>query len=170
VARNRRKFQTGELRCCAIRPQRLPLERRETRAGVAGFVYTPSRAISGEDLERELRRRFDSVTTLRRGHQNICEGGEFETAGAGFVRRRDSCAVCAVSDRKGDVDVPADQFPLIQQIYKNGKPVFLSGLEPYLIERFPQAEHGFPRWISDVAQISVARRVVWRFPFAAACR
>ena len=47
----------------------------------------------------------------------------------------------ASATAKGDVDVPADQIPLIDQIYKSGKPVITAALgSPYLIERFPQAE------------------------------
>jgi CubicO group peptidase (beta-lactamase class C family) len=71
-----------------------------------------------------------------------------------------------VSDRKGDVDVPADQFPLIQQIYKTGKPVISVGLgSPYLIERFPQAETWLSVFgIADVAQISVARALFGEIP------
>ncbi len=71
-----------------------------------------------------------------------------------------------VSDRKGDVDVPADQFPLIQQIFKTGKPVISVGLgSPYLIERFPQAETWLSVFgIADVAQISVARALFGEIP------
>ena len=71
-----------------------------------------------------------------------------------------------VSDRKGDVDVPADQIPLIDQIYKSGKPVITLGFgSPYLIERFPQAETWLSAFgISDVAQISMARALFGEIP------
>jgi len=71
-----------------------------------------------------------------------------------------------VSDRKGDVDVPADQLPLISQIYKAGRPVITVGMgSPYLIERFPQAETWLSAFgISDVAQISVARALFGQIP------
>ena len=71
-----------------------------------------------------------------------------------------------VSDRKGDVDVPADQLPLIDQIYKAGRPVITVGMgSPYLIERFPQAETWLSAFgISDVAQISIARALFGQFP------
>jgi len=71
-----------------------------------------------------------------------------------------------VSDRKGDIDVPSDQLPLIDQIYKSGKPVITLGFgSPYLIERFPQADTWLSAFgISDVAQISMARALFGEIP------
>jgi beta-N-acetylhexosaminidase len=71
-----------------------------------------------------------------------------------------------VSDRKGDIDVPAEQVPLIDQIYKSGKPVITLGFgSPYLIERFPQADTWLSAFgISDVAQISAARALFGEIP------
>jgi len=51
-----------------------------------------------------------------------CECGEFEIAAAGFLRHRAAGAVVRVSDRKGNVDVPAEQAALAEQVYKSGKP------------------------------------------------
>jgi CubicO group peptidase (beta-lactamase class C family) len=64
-----------------------------------------------------------------------------------------------VSDRKGNVDLPAEQAALADQIYKTGKPVVTVGFgSPYLVEHFPQAETWLAAFgISDVAQISIAR-------------
>src|SRR5260370_38974531 len=66
-----------------------------------------------------------------------------------------------VSDRKGNVDVPAEQAALAEQLFKTGKPVITVALgSPYLVERFPQAETWLAAFgISDVAQISAARAV-----------
>jgi CubicO group peptidase (beta-lactamase class C family) len=71
-----------------------------------------------------------------------------------------------VSDRKGDIDIPADQIPLVDQIYKSSKPVITLGFgSPYLIERFPQAETWLSAFgISDVAQISMARALFGEIP------
>jgi CubicO group peptidase (beta-lactamase class C family) len=71
-----------------------------------------------------------------------------------------------VSDRKGNVDVPAEQAALAEQIYKTGKPVITVGFgSPYLIEKFPQAETWLAVFgISDVAQISVARALFAQIP------
>jgi len=71
-----------------------------------------------------------------------------------------------VSDRKGNVDVPAEQAALAEQVYKTGKPVItLAFGSPYLIENFPQAETWLGAFgISDVAQISMARAVFGEIP------
>src|SRR4029077_14626771 len=71
-----------------------------------------------------------------------------------------------VSDRKGNVDVPAEQAALAEQIYKTGKPVITVGFgSPYLIERFSQAETWLAAFgISDVAQISAARPLFGEIP------
>src|SRR5206468_11727305 len=71
-----------------------------------------------------------------------------------------------VSDRKGNVDVPAEQAALAEQVYKSGKPVVTLGFgSPYLIERFPQAETWLGAFgISDAAQISAARALFGEIP------
>src|SRR4029077_6753643 len=71
-----------------------------------------------------------------------------------------------VSDRKGNVDVPAEQAAVAEQIYKTGKPVITVGFgSPYLIESFPQAETWLAAFgISDVAQISIARALFGQIP------
>jgi CubicO group peptidase (beta-lactamase class C family) len=71
-----------------------------------------------------------------------------------------------VSDRKGNVDVPADQAALAEQVYQSGKPVVtLAFGSPYLIERFPRAETWLGAFgISDVAQISMARALFGEIP------
>jgi len=66
---------------------------------------------------------------------------EFEIAAAGFLRHRAAGALCACERSQGNVDVPAEQAALAEQVYKSGKPVITLALgSPYLIERFPQAE------------------------------
>jgi beta-N-acetylhexosaminidase len=139
-------------------PHRLPLD--GTKASRALFLafYADPEPFPGEDLERELRSRFDSVTTLRADTR-------FVNASILKLPPPDSYDVAIlalfvrVSDRKGNVDVPAEQAALAEQIYKTGKPVITLGFgSPYLIERFPQAETWLAAFgISDVAQISVAR-------------
>jgi beta-N-acetylhexosaminidase len=146
-------------------PHRLPLDGTKPARGLLVCLYADSEPYPGEDLERELRKRFDSVVTLRADTKfakaenlRLPAPDSYDVAFlALFVR---------VSDRKGDVDVPADQIPLIQQIYKTGKPVISVGLgSPYLIERFPQAETWLSVFgIADVAQISVARALFGEIP------
>src|SRR5947208_12985039 len=139
-------------------PHLLPLDgTKASRALVLAFYADPE-PYPGEDLERELRSRFDSVTTLRADTR-------FVNASILKLPPPDSYDVAIlalfvrVSDRKGNVDVPAEQAALAEQIYKTGKPVITLGFgSPYLIERFPQAETWLSAFgISDVAQISAAR-------------
>ncbi len=146
-------------------PHRLPLDGTKPGRALLVCLYADPEPYPGEDLERELRKRFDSVATLRADTKfakaenlKLPPPDSYDVAIlALFVR---------VSDRKGDVDVPADQFPLIQRIYQAGKPVISVGLgSPYLIERFPQADTWLSVFgISDVAQISVARALFGEIP------
>src|SRR5467141_247956 len=146
-------------------PHRLPLDgTRPSRALLLTFYADPE-PFPGEDLERELRSRFDSVTTLRADTR-------FVNASTLKLPPPDSYDVAIlalfvrVSDRKGNVDVPAEQAALAEQLYKTGKPVITVGFgSPYLIEKFPQAETWLAAFgISDVAQISVARALFGEIP------
>ena len=146
-------------------PRRLPLDATKSSRALLLAFYADPEPYPGEDLERELRSRFDSVTTLRADTRFVNAGilklpppNSYDVAIlAMFVR---------VSDRKGNVDVPAEQAALAEQVYKTGKPVITVGLgSPYLIERFSQAETWLAAFgISDVAQISVARALFGEIP------
>jgi beta-glucosidase-like glycosyl hydrolase/CubicO group peptidase (beta-lactamase class C family) len=146
-------------------PHRLPLDGTKPTRALLVSLYADPEPYPGEDLERELRERCDSLIALRADTKfvkadtlKLPPADQYDVAIlALFVR---------VSDRKGDVDVPADQLPLINQIYKEGKPVITVGLgSPYLIEKFPQAETWLSAFgISDVAQISVARALFGQIP------
>src|SRR6266850_2326756 len=146
-------------------PHRLPLDGTKPSRALLLAFYADPEPYPGEDLERELRSRFDSVTTLRADTRFVNASSlklpppeSYDVAIlALFVR---------VSDRKGNVDVPAEQAALAEQIYKTGKPVITVGFgSPYLIERFPQAETWLAAFgISDVAQISVARALFGEIP------
>lgn len=146
-------------------PHRLPLDGTKLSRALLLAFYADPEPYPGEDLERELRNRFDSVTTLRADTR-------FVNAGTLKLPPPDSYDVAIVtffvrvSDRKGNVDVPAEQAALAEQVYKMGKPVITVGLgSPYLIERFPQAETWLAAFgISDVAQISVARALFGEIP------
>jgi beta-N-acetylhexosaminidase len=146
---------------------RLPLDGTKPARALLVSLYADPEPYPGEDLERELKSCFDSLTTLRADTKfvkanmlNLPPADSYDVAIlALFVR---------VSDRKGDVDVPADQLPLIDQLYKSGKPVITVSLgSPYLIERFPQAETWLSAFgISDVAQISIARALFGEIPIS----
>ncbi len=146
-------------------PHRLPLDATKPSRALLLAFYADPEPYPGEDLERELRSRFDSVTTLRADTR-------FVNAGILKLPPPDSYDVAIlalfvrVSDRKGNVDVPAEQAALAKQLYKTGKPIITVGFgSPYLIERFPQAETWLAAFgISDVAQISVARALFGQIP------
>ena len=145
---------------------RLPLDGKKPGRALLVSLYADPEAYPGEDLEPQLRSRFDSLIALR-------ADTKFVHADTLKLPPSDSYDVVIlalfvrVSDRKGDVDVPADQIPLIDQLYKSGKPVITLGLgSPYLIERFPQADTWLSAFgISDVAQISLARALFGENPF-----
>jgi beta-glucosidase-like glycosyl hydrolase/CubicO group peptidase (beta-lactamase class C family) len=146
-------------------PHRLPLDGTKPSRALLLAFYADPEPFPGEDLERELRLRFDSVTTLR-------SDTRFLNANILKLPAPDSydIAILAlfvrVSDRKGNVDVPAEQAAVAEQLYKTGKPVVTLGFgSPYLIEKFPQAETWLAAFgISDVAQISVARVLFGQIP------
>jgi beta-glucosidase-like glycosyl hydrolase/CubicO group peptidase (beta-lactamase class C family) len=146
-------------------PHRIPLDGAKPSRALLLAFYADPEPTPGEDLERELRRRFDSITTLRADTR-------FRSAANLKLPTPDSYDVAIlalfvrVSDRKGNVDVPEDQAALADQLYKSGKPVITLALgSPYLIERFPQAETWLSAFgISDVAQISMARALFGEIP------
>ena len=146
-------------------PHRLPLDDTKPFRALLLAFYADPEPTPGEDLERELRRRFDSVVTLRADTR-------FRSAANLKLPPPDSYDVAIlalfvrVSDRKGNVDVPEEQAALADQLYKSGKPVITFALgSPYLIERFPQAETWLSAFgISDVAQISLARALFGEIP------
>jgi beta-glucosidase-like glycosyl hydrolase/CubicO group peptidase (beta-lactamase class C family) len=143
----------------------LPLDGTKPTRALLVNLYADPEAYPGEDLEPQLRARFDSLVALR-------ADTKFVHADTLKLPPPDSYDIVVlalfvrVSDRKGDIDVPADQIPLIDQIYKSGKPVITLGLgSPYLIERFPQADTWLSAFgISDVAQISMARALFGEIP------
>src|SRR5207245_5295851 len=146
-------------------PKRLPLDGTKPSRALLLAFYADPEPYPGEDLERELRKRFDSVTTLRADTR-------FANAANLKLPPPDSYDIALlalfvrVSDRKGNVDVPAEQAALAEQVYKTGKPIITVAFgSPYLIERFPQAETWLAAFgISDVAQISAARAVFGEIP------
>jgi beta-N-acetylhexosaminidase len=146
-------------------PHLLPLDGTKPTRALLVCLYADPEPYPGADLEPQLRSRFDSLVTLR-------ADTKFVRADTLKLPAPDTydIAVLAlfvrVSDRKGDIDVPAEQLPVINQVYNSGKPVVTLGLgSPYLIERFPQAQAWLSAFgISDVAQISLARALFGEIP------
>jgi beta-glucosidase-like glycosyl hydrolase/CubicO group peptidase (beta-lactamase class C family) len=144
---------------------RLPLsDAKPSRALLLAFYADPE-PYPGEDLERELRSHFDSVTTLR-ADTRFVKADTLKLPPADSYDVAILALFVRVSDRKGDVDIPADQAAFAAQVFKVGKPVIAVGFgSPYLIENFPQAETWLAVFgISDVAQISVARALFAEIP------
>src|ERR1700733_7264028 len=147
------------------KPNLLPLDGTKPSRALLLAFYADPEPYPGEDLERELKARFDSVTTLRADTR-------FINADTLKLPSPDSYDVALlalfvrVSDRKGNVDVPSEQAALADQIFKSGKPLITVGFgSPYLIERFPQAQTWLAAFgISDVAQISAARAMFGELP------
>jgi beta-N-acetylhexosaminidase len=146
-------------------PKRLPLDGSKPSRALLVSLYADPEPYPGEDLERELKSRFDSLLTLR-ADTKFVKADTLKLPSPDTYDVAILALFVRVSDRKGDVDVPADQLPLIDAIYKAGKPVISVGLgSPYLIERFPQAQTWLSAFgISDVAQISVARALFGQIP------
>ena len=146
-------------------PKRLPLDGAKPVRALLVAMYADPEPYPGEDLERELRTRFDSVTTLR-ADTRFVKADSLKLPPAENYDVTILALFVRVSDRKGNVDVPAEQAVLAEHIYKSGKPVLTVGFgSPYLIEGFPQAETWLGVFgISDVAQISVARALFGEIP------
>jgi beta-N-acetylhexosaminidase len=146
-------------------PRRLPLDGTKPSRALLLAFYADPEPYPGEDLERELRSRFDSVTTLR-ADTRFVNASNLKLPAADSYDIAILALFVRVSDRKGNVDVPAEQAALAEQLYKTGKPVIAVGFgSPYLIESFPKAETWLAAFgISDVAQISVARALFGQIP------
>jgi len=146
-------------------PHLLPLDGTKPSRALLLAFYADPEPYPGEDLERELRQRFDSVTTLRADTRFVSAANlklpPPDTYDIGLV-----AFFVRVSDRKGNVDVPPEQAVLADQLYKTGKPVVTMAFgSPYLIEGFPQARTWVSAFgISDVAQISMARALFGEIP------
>jgi beta-N-acetylhexosaminidase len=143
----------------------LPLDGTKPARTLLLAFYADPEPYPGEDLERELKSRFDSVTTLRADTRFV----NAETLKLPSPDTYDIALLALfvrVSDRKGNVDVPAEQTALAERLYQTGKPVVtLAFGSPYLIERFPQARTWLATFgISDVAQISMARALFAQIP------
>ncbi len=145
--------------------KRLPLDLAKPSRALLLAFYADPEPYPGEDLEKQLKTRFDSVTTLR-ADTRFVSASNLQLPPADSYDVAILALFVRVSDRKGNVDVPAEQIALAQQLYKAGKPVITAAFgSPYLIERFPEAETWIAAFgISDVAQISMARAIFGEIP------
>jgi beta-N-acetylhexosaminidase len=144
---------------------RLPLDATKPVRALLLSLYADPEPYPGEDLERELRARVDWLNALR-ADTKFVKADTLKLPPADAYDLAIVALFVRVSDRKGNVDVPAEQAALAEKVYKAGKPVITVALgSPYLIEGFPQAETWLAAFgISDVAQISIARALFGEIP------
>jgi CubicO group peptidase (beta-lactamase class C family) len=144
---------------------RLPLDVTKPARALLVSLYSDPEPYPGEDLERELRQRVDTLMALR-ADTKFAKAGNLTLPAPDTYDVAILALFVKVSDRKGNVDLPAEQTALADQIYKTGKPVVTVGFgSPYLVEHFPKAETWLAAFgISDVAQISIVRALFGEIP------
>ncbi|HEX2714270.1 MAG TPA: glycoside hydrolase family 3 N-terminal domain-containing protein [Candidatus Acidoferrales bacterium] len=115
----------------------------------------------GDDFEREVRWRVDSLEVLRADTRfvgvdevKLPPPESYDLAiVAMFVR---------VADRKGSVALPEDQASLVERLLAGRKPVVVVGFgSPYLVECFPSAG----TWLAAFSTFDVAQRAAARALF-----
>jgi beta-N-acetylhexosaminidase len=114
-----------------------------------------------ETLERELRRRADSVQVVRvdtrysaPSFAKIPATETYDVIIAALLVR--------VADRKDSVSLPPEQIQIVENLFKLPKPVIVACFgSPYLIEKFPQAS----TWIAAFSTADVSQRAVARALF-----
>jgi beta-glucosidase-like glycosyl hydrolase/CubicO group peptidase (beta-lactamase class C family) len=145
--------------------KRLPLDSTKGGRALLLAFYADPEPYPGEDLEKQLRTRFDSVTTLR-ADTSFVNASILKLPPPASYDMAILALFVRVSDRKGNVDVPPEQVTVARELYKAGKPVIAAAFgSPYLIEGFPEAETWIAAFgISDVAQISMARALFGEIP------
>ncbi len=140
---------------------RLPLDATKPMRLLLVAVAGDPDPYPGEDLERELRWRVDSLMAVRTDTRfvrvdtvKLPPPDSYDVAVVGlFVR---------VSDRKGTVGLPDDQAAFVNQVLATGKPVVVACFgNPYLIERFSNVA----TWLAAFSNVDVAQRAVARAMF-----
>jgi beta-glucosidase-like glycosyl hydrolase/CubicO group peptidase (beta-lactamase class C family) len=115
----------------------------------------------GEDIERELRGRVDSLTAIR----TDTGFAPVETIKLPPLENYDLVLLALlvrVADRKNTVGLPANQAALVNDLLNSGKPVIVMSFgSPYLIAHFPQAK----TWIAAFTTQDVAQRAAVRALF-----
>ena len=142
-------------------PKILPLDAtRPLRVLLVSLSSDPD-PYPGETIEPELRGRMDSLTVLRADTQyanvnslKLPSPDRYDVAIAAlFVR---------VTDGKGSVGIPAEQFDFVNRLIAAGKPTIVAAFgNPYLISRFPNAT----TWVAEFSTNDVSQRAVARAIF-----
>src|SRR6266704_1508930 len=143
----------------------LPLDSTKPLRMLLLAVSADPEPYPAEDLERELRLHVDTLTTVRTDTRFVkAEAVKLPSADSYYVAI--VALLVRVSDRKGTVDVPADQAALVESVFSGGKPVVCIGFgSPYLVERFPRAQTWLAGFgVNDVIQIAAARTLFGQIP------
>jgi beta-N-acetylhexosaminidase len=113
------------------------------------------------ELEKELRWRVDSLTTIRTDTKfsrvdsvKLPSADSYDLAIAAIYVR--------VVDGKGSVGLPDDQVALINRLLAAGKPVVVACFgSPYVVQRFADAK----TWVAAFSTVDVAERAMGRALF-----
>ncbi len=115
----------------------------------------------GEDLEREIRWRVDSLDVAR-ADMRFVQAGTLQLPPPEKYDLAIAALFVRVADRKGTVALPEEEAALVSQLLATGKPVVTIGFgSPYLIERFPSAQ----AWLGVFSTFDVAQRAAARALF-----
>src|SRR6202521_586576 len=139
----------------------LPLDATRPMRALLVAVSGDNDAYPAEDLENEIRRRVDSLASVRMDTRfvradtvRLPPADTYDVAVAAiFVR---------VADRKGSVGLPDDEAAVVDRLLAGDRPVIVACFgSPYLVERFPAAK----TWVAAFSTVDVAQRAVGRALF-----
>ena len=141
--------------------QTLPLDAAKPLRALLVAISGDPDPHPGDALESELRKRVDSLQSVRMDTQ-------FVRADAAALPPPDSydVAIAAVlvrvTDRKGSVGLPAEQAGIVERLLAGGKPVIVASFgNPYLAAQFPAAK----TWMTGFSTTDVVQRAVGRALF-----
>jgi beta-N-acetylhexosaminidase len=145
----------------------LPLDATKPLRALLIAIAGDADVSPGQEFEREVRWRVDSLETLRFDTR-------FASIDAGRMPREESYDVAIVAlfvrvaDRKGSVALPQDQVAAVHRLLSSEKPVLVVSFgSPYVIKQFPEAKE----WLAvfsnaDVAQRAAARAIFGQVPIS----
>ncbi len=141
--------------------QLLPLDAtRPTRVLLVAIAGDPDR-YPGDDFERELRWRVDSLQMLRFDTRFAPVNG-LELPPADSYDVMIVALFVRVADGKGSVGLPDDQATAVHRLLDSEKPVIVACFgSPYVVSRFPEAK----TWLATFSNADVAQRAAGRAMF-----
>jgi hypothetical protein len=118
----------------------LPLDATRPQRGFLLVVSADPDSYPGEDMERELRPRVDSLVTARMDRLYF-EPDELKLPSPLLYDWAIVAVFVRIADRKGNVALPDEMAAVVNELLQSGKPTALAIMgSPYLAERFPQAK------------------------------